>query len=112
MPPAAPPRGEPAIEVVDLRRTYRTTTGPVRRRRRESGTGRGNSLRGEPGKLFGLLGLVLGATFVRYRSATALSSALGYPVWPVCGPGRQSLGALAVVCGGLAGLSGAGSGAG
>ncbi|HVB14759.1 MAG TPA: ABC transporter permease [Candidatus Dormibacteraeota bacterium] len=33
----------------------------------------------------GLLGLVLGATFVLYRNANALSNALEYPVWLVCG---------------------------
>jgi len=53
---AASPSGEPAIEVVDLRRTYRTTTGTVRRRRLEIEAVRGISLRVEPGELFGLLG--------------------------------------------------------
>ncbi|MGH7643020.1 MAG: ABC transporter ATP-binding protein [Candidatus Dormibacteria bacterium] len=53
---AAPRRGEPAIEVVDLRRTYRTSTGTVRRRRLEIEAVRGISLRVEPGELFGLLG--------------------------------------------------------
>jgi len=42
--------------VVDLRRTYRTTTGTVRRRRLEIEAVRGISLRVEPGELFGLLG--------------------------------------------------------
>jgi ABC-2 type transport system ATP-binding protein len=42
--------------VVDLRRTYRTTTGTVRRRRLEIEAVRGVSLRVEPGELFGLLG--------------------------------------------------------
>jgi len=53
---AAPARGEPAIEVADLRRTYRTTTGTVRRRRLEIEAVRGVSLRVAPGELFGLLG--------------------------------------------------------
>ena len=42
--------------MVDLRRTYRTTTGTVRRRRLEIEAVRGISLRVEPGELFGLLG--------------------------------------------------------
>jgi ABC-2 type transport system ATP-binding protein len=54
--PAAPSRGEPAIDIADLRRTYRTTTGTVRRRRLEIEAVRGISLRVEPGELFGLLG--------------------------------------------------------
>ena len=33
----------------------------------------------------GLLGLVLGSSFVLYRNANALSNALEYPVWLVCG---------------------------
>lgn len=33
----------------------------------------------------GLLGLVMGSTFVLYRNANALSNALEYPVWLVCG---------------------------
>ncbi|MGC1908507.1 MAG: ABC transporter ATP-binding protein [Candidatus Dormiibacterota bacterium] len=56
MPQAPRPSGEPAIEVVDLRRTYRTTTGTLRRRRLEIEAVRGISLRVEPGELFGLLG--------------------------------------------------------
>lgn len=56
MSPAAPSRGEPAIDIADLRRTYRTTTGTVRRRRLEIEAVRGISLRVEPGELFGLLG--------------------------------------------------------
>ena len=56
MPRAAPSIAESAIEVVDLRRTYRTTTGTVRRRRLEIEAVRGISLRVEPGELFGLLG--------------------------------------------------------
>jgi ABC-2 type transport system ATP-binding protein len=54
--PAAPSRGEPAIDIADLRRTYRTTTGTLRRRRLEIEAVRGISLRVEPGELFGLLG--------------------------------------------------------
>jgi ABC-2 type transport system ATP-binding protein len=54
--PAAPSRGEPAIDIADLRRTYRTTTGTVRRRRLEIEAVRGISLRVEPGELLGLLG--------------------------------------------------------
>jgi ABC-2 type transport system ATP-binding protein len=42
--------------VVDLRRTYRTTTGTLRRHRLEIEAVRGISLRVEPGELFGLLG--------------------------------------------------------
>jgi len=53
---AALSRGEPAIDVADLRRTYRTTTGTLRRRRLEIEAVRGISLRVEPGELFGLLG--------------------------------------------------------
>ncbi len=56
MSPAAYPSGEPAIEVVDLRRTYRTSTGTVRRRRLDIEAVRGISLRVQPGELFGLLG--------------------------------------------------------
>ena len=56
MSPAAPSRGEPAIDIADLRRTYRTTTGTVRRGRLEIEAVRGISLRVEPGELFGLLG--------------------------------------------------------
>ncbi len=52
---AAPSRGEPAIDIADLRRTYRTTTGTVRRRL-EIEAVRGISLRVEPGELFRLLG--------------------------------------------------------
>ena len=52
----APPSGQPAIEVAELRRTYRTTTGTLRRRRLEIEAVRGISLRVEPGELFGLLG--------------------------------------------------------
>ena len=33
----------------------------------------------------GLLGLVLGSSFVLYRNSNALSNALEYPVWLVCG---------------------------
>lgn len=33
----------------------------------------------------GLLGLVLGSSFVLYRNANALSNALEYPVWLICG---------------------------
>ncbi|MGH7641167.1 MAG: ABC transporter permease [Candidatus Dormibacteria bacterium] len=33
----------------------------------------------------GLLGLVIGSSFVLYRNANALSNALEYPVWLVCG---------------------------
>ncbi|MGH7641168.1 MAG: ATP-binding cassette domain-containing protein [Candidatus Dormibacteria bacterium] len=53
---AAPRSGQPAILVSDLRRTYRTTTGTLRRRRLEIEAVRGISLRVEPGELFGLLG--------------------------------------------------------
>ncbi|HEY6538835.1 MAG TPA: ABC transporter ATP-binding protein [Candidatus Dormibacteraeota bacterium] len=56
MPPAALPSGEPAIEVADLRRTYRTNTGTLRRRRLEIEAVRGVSLRVGAGELFGLLG--------------------------------------------------------
>lgn len=48
--------GEFAIEVDQLWRTYRTTTGTLRRRRLEIEAVRGISLRVEPGELFGLLG--------------------------------------------------------
>jgi len=33
----------------------------------------------------GLLGLVMGSSFVLYRNANALSNALEYPVWLICG---------------------------
>ena len=44
------------IEAVDLRRTYRTTTGVVRRRRLDVEAVRGISFSVEQGELFGLLG--------------------------------------------------------
>jgi ABC-2 type transport system ATP-binding protein len=53
---ARPLSGEPAIDVADLRRTYRTTTGTLRRHRLEIEAVRGVTLRVEPGELFGLLG--------------------------------------------------------
>ena len=53
---AAPARGELAIEVEDLRRTYRTTTGTLRRHRLEVEAVQGISFRVAPGELFGLLG--------------------------------------------------------
>ncbi len=53
---AAVARGEFAIEVEDLRRTYRTTTGTLRRRRLEVEAVRGVSLHVAKGELFGLLG--------------------------------------------------------
>lgn len=56
MPQAASSQGEPAIVVSQLRRTYRTTTGTVRRRRLEIEAVRGISLQVVPGELFGLLG--------------------------------------------------------
>ncbi|MHB1525754.1 MAG: ABC transporter ATP-binding protein [Candidatus Dormibacteria bacterium] len=52
----APTSVEFAIQVEDLRRTYRTTTGTVRRRRLEVEAVRGISFRIAPGELFGLLG--------------------------------------------------------
>src|SRR5947207_4678075 len=45
-----------AIEAADLRRTYRTHTGTVRRRSKEIEAVRGISFAVEPGELFGLLG--------------------------------------------------------
>ncbi|MGB2875541.1 MAG: ABC transporter ATP-binding protein [Gaiellaceae bacterium] len=45
-----------AIEAVDLRRTYRTTTGTLRRKTKEIEAVRGVSFAIEPGELFGLLG--------------------------------------------------------
>jgi ABC-2 type transport system ATP-binding protein len=48
--------GEFAIDVKQLWRTYRTTTGTLRRRRLEIEAVRGISLQVEPGELFGLLG--------------------------------------------------------
>jgi ABC-2 type transport system ATP-binding protein len=48
--------GEFAIDVEQLWRTYRTTTGTLRRRRLEIEAVRGISLQVEPGELFGLLG--------------------------------------------------------
>jgi ABC-2 type transport system ATP-binding protein len=44
------------IEVRDLRRTYRTTTGTFRRRPLEVEAVRGISFEVHPGELFGLLG--------------------------------------------------------
>jgi ABC-2 type transport system ATP-binding protein len=46
----------PVVEAVDLRRTYRTTTGIFRRRRLEVEAVRGISFAVEQGELFGLLG--------------------------------------------------------
>ena len=46
----------PAIEAIDLRRTYRTHTGVVRRRRLDVEAVRGISFEVRPGELFGLLG--------------------------------------------------------
>jgi ABC-2 type transport system ATP-binding protein len=46
----------PVIEAVDLRRTYRTTTGVIRRRPLEVEAVRGISFAVEQGELFGLLG--------------------------------------------------------
>src|SRR3954466_13876787 len=45
-----------AIEAVDLKRTYRTSTGVFRRRRLDVEAVRGVSFSIEPGELFGLLG--------------------------------------------------------
>ena len=45
-----------AIEAADLRRTYKTHTGTVRRRSKEIEAVRGISFSVEPGELFGLLG--------------------------------------------------------
>lgn len=45
-----------AVEIRDLRRTYRTTTGVLRRKRLEVEAVRGISLQIERGELFGLLG--------------------------------------------------------
>jgi ABC-2 type transport system ATP-binding protein len=45
-----------AVEAVDLRRTFRTTTGTIRRTRREVDAVRGVSFGIEQGELFGLLG--------------------------------------------------------
>src|SRR6187397_2860314 len=45
-----------AIEAADLRRTYKTHTGTVRRRSKEIEAVRGISFTVEPGELFGLLG--------------------------------------------------------
>ncbi|MGC1183685.1 MAG: ABC transporter ATP-binding protein [Candidatus Dormiibacterota bacterium] len=56
MSPAAPLSDQPAIDVADLRRTYRTTTGTLRRHRLEIEAVRGVSLHVSPGELFGLLG--------------------------------------------------------
>ena len=44
------------VEIQDLRRTYRTTTGVLRRKRLEVEAVRGISLEIHPGELFGLLG--------------------------------------------------------
>ena len=44
------------IEAIDLRRTYRTTTGVIRRKRLEVEAVRGVSFAVEQGELFGLLG--------------------------------------------------------
>src|SRR4051794_37917365 len=46
----------PVIEAVDLRRTYRTSTGVIRRRRLDVEAVRGVSFSVEQGELFGLLG--------------------------------------------------------
>src|SRR3954468_14036681 len=46
----------PVIEAVDLRRTYRTSTGVIRRRRLDVEAVRGVSFSVERGQLFGLLG--------------------------------------------------------
>src|SRR4026209_1846067 len=46
----------PVVEAVDLRRTYKTTTGTIRRRSREVEAVRGVSFAIEEGELFGLLG--------------------------------------------------------
>ena len=46
----------PAIEAIDLRRTYRTHTGVIRRRRLDVEAVRGISFEVRPGELFGLLG--------------------------------------------------------
>src|SRR3954449_4014891 len=46
----------PVIEAIDLRRTYRTTTGVVRRKPLEVEAVRGVSFAIEQGELFGLLG--------------------------------------------------------
>src|SRR3954451_20322677 len=46
----------PVIEAIDLRRTYRTTTGVLRRKPLEVEAVRGISFSVEQGELFGLLG--------------------------------------------------------
>src|SRR5260370_42597937 len=46
----------PVIEAIDLRRTYQTTTGVVRRKRLDVEAVRGISFSVEQGELFGLLG--------------------------------------------------------
>src|SRR5687768_1862328 len=53
--PAARPDG-PAIEAIDLVRTYRTHTGVIRRRPLEVEAVKGVSFEVKPGELFGLLG--------------------------------------------------------
>ncbi|MGH7642211.1 MAG: ATP-binding cassette domain-containing protein [Candidatus Dormibacteria bacterium] len=56
MPPSSPASGAPAIEVSELRRNYRTTTGYLRRHRLEIEAVRGISFEVGQGELFGLLG--------------------------------------------------------
>jgi ABC-type microcin C transport system duplicated ATPase subunit YejF len=52
-----------AIEAANLRRTYKTHTGTVRRRSKEIEAVRGISFSVEPGELFGLLGPLVGAVY-------------------------------------------------
>src|SRR5688572_14398859 len=56
LPMSLPHDSTPAIEAVDLVRTYRTHTGVIRRRPLEVEAVRGVSFQVRPGELFGLLG--------------------------------------------------------
>src|SRR5574338_1378991 len=51
-----PSPSTPAIEAIDLVRTYRTHTGVIRRRRLDVPAVRGVNFEVQPGELFGLLG--------------------------------------------------------